>query len=73
MENITVSGMKEINQKLGHIERHLEDISKSFSTLVKIANRQFPQVRLVSKGELDPKDIYTPDVMPFPDEEDDDE
>lgn len=57
MENITVSGMKEINQKLGHIERHLEDISKSFASLVKIANRQYP--RLVSEKK--------------PDEEDDDE
>jgi len=73
MENITVSGMKEINQKLGHIERHLEDISKSFSTLVKIVNRQFPSVQLVSEKKPDPKDIYTPDVIPFPDEEDDDE
>ena len=73
MENITVSGMKEINQKLGHIEHHLEDIAKSFSTLVKIANRQFPSVQLVREKKPDPKDIYTPDVIPFQDEEDDDE
>lgn len=42
MENITVSGMKEINQKLGHIERHLEDISKSLALLAKVANKQVP-------------------------------
>ena len=73
MENITVSGMKEINQKLGHIEHYLEDISRSFSTLVKIANRQFPHVQLVNEKKLDPSDIYPPDAMPFPDKEEDDE
>lgn len=74
MENLTVVGMKELNQKLSRINRSLEDIAKSLSTLAKIANRQFPQVRLVSKGESDPrKIIYTPDMIPFPDEEDDDD
>ena len=57
MENLTVVGMKELNQKFGKIERHLDDIAKSLSTLAKIANRQFPNVQLV-------KDVYTPDVFP---------
>lgn len=73
MENLTVTGIKELNQKLSRIDRSLEDIAKSLSTLVKIANRQFPSVRLVNKGELDSRDICTPDMVPFPDEEDDDD
>lgn len=73
MENITVVGLKEMNQKLGKIERHLEDISKSLALLAKVVDRQFPQVRLVSSTKIDPREIYTPDVVPFPDEEEDDE
>lgn len=73
MENLTVTGMKELNQKLSRIDRSLEDIAKSLSTLVKIANRQFPQVRMVSSTRIDPKDVYTPDVVPFPNEEEEDD
>lgn len=71
MENLTVSGMKELNQKLSHIDRSLEDIAKSLSSLVKIVNRQFPQIRLTGGSKTDPRDIYTPDVIPFPEEDDD--
>lgn len=68
MENVTVIGMKDLNIRLGKIERHLEDISKNLALLAKVTNRQqFPH---------DPKVIYTcttSDVIPFPDKEDDDE
>ena len=67
MENITIIGLKEMNQKLGKIERHLEDISKSLALLAKVVDRQFPRVTFVNKGEPDPREIYTPD------EEDDDD
>ena len=66
MENLTVVGMKELNQKLSRIDRSLEDIAKSLSTLVKIANRQFPRITLGLESKIEP-----PDVIPF--EEDDDE
>ena len=46
MENITVVGLKEMNYKLGHIERGLDEIAKSLSTLTKIMNRRFPDVRV---------------------------
>ena len=69
MENITVSGMKEINQKLGHIERHLEDIAKSLSTLTKIANRQCPKVTLTRDDSIVRMSIDHEDLL----EEDEDE
>ena len=47
MENITIVGMKELNQKIGKIERDLENISKSLSLLAKVMDRQYPRVRLV--------------------------
>lgn len=71
MENLTIVGLKEMNQKLGKIERSLDSIAKSLSTLVKITDRQFPQVRMVSRSDLDPREIFTPDVIPFPEEDDD--
>lgn len=43
MEYVTVSGMKELNQKIGHIERSLDDISKSLSLIAKILNKQVPK------------------------------
>lgn len=38
-------GMKEMVRTLQKIKDHLEDISKSLSTLVKIQNRQFPNLK----------------------------
>ena len=46
MENVTVAGLKELNLKMVHIERDLNDIAKSLSALTKIMNRRFPDVRL---------------------------
>ena len=51
MENLTVVGMKELNQKLSRIDRTLEDIAKSLSTLVKIENRQFSRATPISLVE----------------------
>lgn len=49
MENITVVGIKEINQKIAKMERSLEDISKSLELIAKIMNRQIPKpVKLVT-------------------------
>lgn len=47
MENITIVGMKELNQKIGKIERDLENISKSLSLLAKVMDRQYPRVTLI--------------------------
>lgn len=76
MENsVTVNGMKEVNKKLAQITESLDSIAKSFQKIEKILNRQFPSsMRVILPREShDPGDIYTPDVIPFPDEEDDDE
>ena len=42
MENLTIVGMKEINQKISRMERSLEGIDKSLKQMVKIMNRQVP-------------------------------
>ena len=42
MENLTIVGMKEINQKISRMERSLEGIDKSLNQMVKIMNRQVP-------------------------------
>lgn len=41
--NITIVGIKEINQKIAKMERSLEDISKSLELIAKIMNRQVPK------------------------------
>lgn len=43
MENLTLIGMKDLNQRLARIERSLESIAKSLETLVKIKNKQIPK------------------------------
>lgn len=49
MENLTIVGMKDLNQRLARIERSLESIAKSLETLVKIQNKQIPtKQRLVT-------------------------
>lgn len=49
MENLTIVGMKDLNQRLARIERSLESIAKSLETLVKIQNKQVPtKQRLVT-------------------------
>jgi hypothetical protein len=48
MENLTIVGMKDLNQRLARIERSLESIAKSLETLVKIQNKQIPTKRLVT-------------------------
>lgn len=40
MENLTLVGMKDLNQRLARIDRSLDSIAKSLETLVKIQNRQ---------------------------------
>ncbi len=73
MENITVVGLKEMNQKLGKIERHLDDISKSLAALVKITNRQFPNVRLVPSQDAYVAAEKEWDELNDPDEEDEED
>lgn len=48
MENLTLIGMKDLNQRLARIERSLESIAKSLETLVKIQNKQIPSKKLVT-------------------------
>lgn len=69
MENITVVGIKEINQKIAKMERSLEDISKSLELIAKIMNRQIPKpVKLVTGFDpVNGMDIHLEEV------EDDDE
>jgi hypothetical protein len=69
MENITVVGIKEINQKIAKMERSLEDISKSLELIAKIMNRQIPKpVKLVTGFDpINGMDIHLEEV------EDDDE
>ena len=43
MENITIIGMKELNQKISRMERSIESIEKSLETIAKIMNRQVPR------------------------------
>ena len=43
MENLTVVGMKELNQKVSKMERSLEGIDRSLSQIMKILNRQVPK------------------------------
>ena len=48
MENLTIVGMKDMNQRLARIERSLESIAKSLETLVKIQNKQIPPNRITT-------------------------
>lgn len=67
---------KEFMRRLSSIDASLKDIAKSLGTLTKIANRQFPQVRMVSAPEPDPDNIiYTsdPEEDGFEEEDEDDE
>lgn len=43
---------KEFMRRLSSIDASLKDIAKSLGTLTKIANRQFPQVRLTTSSEF---------------------
>lgn len=52
MENITLLGMKEVNQKLSHIERSLNDISKSLALIAKIQNRQAGRDSLMATNPM---------------------
>lgn len=50
--NITVVGLKEINQKITKMERSLEDISKSLERIAKIMDRQIaPPIKFVTSLE----------------------
>lgn len=48
MENITIIGMKELNQKISRMERSLDDISKSLNLIAKVLNKQVPTKRYES-------------------------
>lgn len=48
MENLTIVGMKDLNQRLARIERSLESIAKSLETLVKIQNKQISPNRITT-------------------------
>ena len=65
---------KEFMRRLANIDKSLSDIAKSLGTLTKVVNRQFPQVKLVPERDLlPPEELYTPDVIPFPEEDEDDD
>lgn len=63
MENLTIVGMKDLNQRLARIERSLESIAKSLETLVKIQNKQIPtKQRLVTDWDpINGLDIHLED------------
>lgn len=63
MENLTLIGMKDLNQRLARIERSLESIVKSLETLVKIKNKQIPKpVKLVTGWDpINGMDIHLED------------
>lgn len=48
MENVTLVGMKDLNQRLMRIERSLESIAKSLETLVKIQNKKVTPPKTVN-------------------------
>jgi cystathionine beta-lyase/cystathionine gamma-synthase len=48
MENITLIGMKDLNQRLMRIERSLDGIAKSLETLVKIQNKKVTPPKIVN-------------------------
>lgn len=62
MENLTLVGMKDLNQRLARIERSLESIAKSLETLVKIQNKQIPTKKLVAGWDpINGMDIHLED------------
>ena len=69
--DVNVNGMKEINKKLAQMTESMDSIAKSLQKIEKILNRQIPTKVLLPRESHDPKTIYTPDAIPFPDEEDD--
>jgi len=65
---------KEFMRRLSSIDASLKDVAKSLGTLTKIANRQFPQIRLVPASAPDPDNIiYTSDPEEDGFEEDEDD
>lgn len=65
MENLTIVGMKEINQKMSKIERSLDGIDKSLAKIEKILNRQVPNTRPVLSH-----DEYVAAEGGYPDDDD---
>lgn len=65
MENLTIVGMKEINQKMSKIERSLDGIDKSLAKIEKILNRQVPNTRPVPS-----QDEYVAAEGGYPDDDD---
>ena len=54
MENITIVGLKELNQKLSRIDRSLERIAKALEHFDKVYDRRIPRepMNLSTKADM---------------------
>ncbi len=60
-----IAGMKELNQKLSHIDRSLERIAKTLEQTEKILNRMAPQLLTpaTQQNTLTPEEFESLDYM----------